>query len=222
MKEVILIIRCCLVSLSAELPPDVVAYDLTKRVWYETDDLLVLHHHDWRESYLYWVNSNFDKDPLACFLPDKNTYSYIELFDKKSEKRLWRKPCPAFSRVWISPDGAYVFGMSFIKVRNPYQFVAYDRSGKRLWFSSVTEQVAPQSQGKMPKIPNVLESVSNWVIWFDQDAPRWALVREKGVAYLEFNSPVGELPKSENERGFGYRRVRIAVLPEKDEVSTAP
>ncbi len=93
----------------------------------------------------------------------------------------------------------------------------YDRSGKRLRYSSVTQRPAPYSQGKIPDLPNCAEAVSNYIFWFDHTAPRWALVKEAGKAYLEVNSRLGEVPKDVNPRGFGYHRIRIAVLPEPDD-----
>jgi hypothetical protein len=45
---------------------------------------------------------------------------------------LFRRPVPALTHIWISPDSAYVVGISNVMLWNPYQLVAFCRSGDRL------------------------------------------------------------------------------------------
>jgi hypothetical protein len=56
----------------------------------------------------------------------------LRLLDKATGAELFRRPVPALTHIWISPDSAYVVGISNVMLWNPYQLVVFSRSGDRL------------------------------------------------------------------------------------------
>ena len=118
---------------------DAFPYTGKLRTWAETEDLLVMHYHNWKS---YRPQRLSDKEDPNVYFTSANEISYIELRERKSGKRLWRRPCTACSEVWISEDGAYVVGLSTIKKDNPYQLLVFNRSGKLLLRKRITGQKA--------------------------------------------------------------------------------
>jgi hypothetical protein len=68
------------------------------------------------------------KHPFAA----DNDYSYLRLRDKATGAELFRRPVPALTHIWISPDSKYVVGISNVMLWNPYQLVVFSGSGDRL------------------------------------------------------------------------------------------
>ena len=76
----------------------------------ETGTVRAEHHHDWssRTHDARWKMISTTEDP---FTPD-NDYSYLRLRDKATGAELFRRPVPALTHIWISPDSEYVVGIS--------------------------------------------------------------------------------------------------------------
>lgn len=94
----------------------------------ESENYIVIHFHDWTDKThdsRYKMISN-NQDPFTS----ENDYSYIECIDKKTGKIIFKKPCPALTKILISPDEKYIVGISNIKLWNPYQLVIFETSGK--------------------------------------------------------------------------------------------
>lgn len=103
---------------------DALSYSGVVRVWAESDTSIALHFHDWSSR----PQINDPEKPDAAFSM-ANRSAYVELWSKTNGTRLWHVPSPAFSYLWVSPDGKYIVGMSDIKLRNPYQLVVCDNAG---------------------------------------------------------------------------------------------
>jgi hypothetical protein len=48
-----------------------------------------------------------------------NDYSCLRLRDKATGAELFRRPVPALTHIWISPDSKYVVGISDVMLWNP-------------------------------------------------------------------------------------------------------
>ena len=105
---------------------------------------IVRHSHDWSAPPCWEILKNPDSPFLAS-----NKSAFVELWSKEPERRLWRRPSPALSKVWISPDGAYVVGLSEIAWSNPYQLVVYSRTGELLKASHVAVLAARFSKEEL-------------------------------------------------------------------------
>ena len=107
-------------------------------------DLTVKHSHDWKNPPAFDILNNPDSPFLQA-----NETAFVELWDRQQRKLLWRKPTPALSDVWISPDGDYIVGLSTIKWNNPYQFVLFSRDGQLLKANHVSCLVAKFSKKEL-------------------------------------------------------------------------
>jgi len=166
-------LRIALPLLAASaLLADAVGYRGIVNLREQTDVVVAEHHHDWsratEDARFKMITTT--KDP---FTPE-NTYSYLRLLDRASGRELFKKPVPALTHLWISPDSRFVVGLSNVKLWNPYQIVVFDRSGRRLFEKSITSA----------SWPGVQESVTNAVIWYKEPTPAIHLVESKGWATL--------------------------------------
>jgi hypothetical protein len=106
---------------------DSVSYSDSLKIQIETENLIVIHFHDWsnnsREARYKMISTH--QDPFTT----ENDYSYIECINKKTGQRLFKKPCPALTIIQVSPDEKYILGISNIKLWNPFQLVVFDLFG---------------------------------------------------------------------------------------------
>jgi hypothetical protein len=110
---------------------DEVGYSEILNIETEGEVFIVRHHHDWSaatRSQRYEMIST-DLDPFGA----GNDYAYIECVDKASERALFRRPCPALTHLWISPESRYVVGLSNVQAWNPYQLAIWDSTGTLLF-----------------------------------------------------------------------------------------
>jgi hypothetical protein len=138
---------------------DIVSYSKIVDLRAETGVVVAEHHHDWSRATqeARWKMDSTTKDPFTA----ENTYSYLRLLDRASGRELFKKPVPALTHLWISPDSRYVVGLSNVKLSNPYQLVVFSRSGRRILERSITAA----------SWPTVGESVTNWVFWYKEPTP---------------------------------------------------
>jgi len=209
--------------LPSELIADVTGYNRTLNLRIESDNFIVIHFHDWtsktKDSRYKMISTN--QDPFT----NENNYAYIVCIDKKTRDTIFKKPCPALTRIEISPDEKYIIGISKVLLWNPYHLVIYDTRGKLAKKRNISDQEAKlsandlltfkekylsqyhfldsikrvykindyyfidfSSMGMPDKLgeawrylfkyisPNHLsknfsESVTNWVFWFNEEAP---------------------------------------------------
>jgi len=154
-----------LFCLTNHLKADVGSYNDTLRLITESENYMVIHYHDWtnktRDSRYQMISGN--QDPF-----DKNNdYAYIICFDKRSKKILFKKPCPAFTKIQISDDEKYIIGISKIMLWNPYQLAIFDTKGeliKKRNFSSeearMTKEQFDTFNIKFPKQHLFLDSLN--------------------------------------------------------------
>ena len=109
---------------------DRAGYNGVVDLYAETGAVRAEHHHDWssRTHDARWKMISTTKDPFTA----DNDYSYLRLRDKATGTELFRRPVPALTQIWISPDSKYVVGISHVMLWNPYQLVVFSRSGDRL------------------------------------------------------------------------------------------
>jgi len=143
---------------------DSAGYGEIKQIQFETDDLRIVHWHDWatkKNREARWSMISTDKNPFT----ESNTYSYIQVFDKKSGNVLFKAPVPALTVVWASPDSKIIIGISKIKLWNPYQLVVFNRSGDLLYKAAINTK----------SYPGASESVTNWINWYKEPVPNITL-----------------------------------------------
>jgi hypothetical protein len=114
---------------------DRAAYNGVVDLSLETETVRTVHHHDWS---------------LAA--PENSS---LRLYDKTTGVELFRRPVPALTHIWISPDSEYVVGLSKVMLRNPYQLVVFNRTGDRLLERNMVGV----------NWPGIAQSVTNWIYW---------------------------------------------------------
>ncbi len=159
---------------------DMVGYAKILDIRAESDRLVAEHHHDWsratEEPRLKMITTT--KDPFTA----ENTYSYLRVVEKGSGRELFRKPVPALTQLWISPDSRFIVGISSVKLWNPYQLVVFDRSGRKLLAQDFTNDTRP----------GITQSTTNAIIWFQQPDPNIRLTESGGSAVLSIEDPLGK------------------------------
>jgi hypothetical protein len=160
---------------------DMVGYSKVLDIRAESVLLVAEHHHDWstatRDARFKMISTT--KDPFAA----ENTYSFLRVVDKASGKERFRKPVPALTFLWISPDSRYVVGLSNVMLWNPYQLVVFDGSGARLLEQDMTNDARP----------GVSRSVTNWIFWFKEPLPTIRIAESRGSVVLSIEDPLGKL-----------------------------
>jgi hypothetical protein len=121
-----------------------------------------------------------------------NDYSSLRLYDKTTGIELFRRPAPALTYIWISPDAEYVVGISDVMLWNPYQLVVLNRKGDRLLERNMVGV----------NWPGVSRSVTNWINWYKEPVPQMKIVKEGITATLFIEDPLGVL------REFQFPAVR--------------
>lgn len=127
-----------ILSLSAICLADRTLYRGISTIKIENESLEIIHHHDWSLEKLDH-RDNMIRTNQNPFL-DENDYAFIECIDKKTGFKIFKKPTPALTYLYISKDSKYIIGLSKIKVDNPYQFVLFDVSGNLL----AKKHIAPE------------------------------------------------------------------------------
>lgn len=160
---------------------DFIGYDKVIDLSTENGNLRAEHHHDWSGAShaARWKMISTTKDPFTA----DNDYSYLRLRDKATGAELFRRPVPALTHVWISPDSKYVVGISNIMLWNPYQLVVFSKSGERLLERNMVGV----------RWPGVTQSVTNWIGWYKEPAPRMTIVEDGTTATLSVEDPLGTL-----------------------------
>ncbi len=151
---------------------DAVGYNKVVDLRAESSVVVAEHHHDWSRATqdARWKMISTTKDPFTA----ENTYAFLRLVGKASGRELFRKPVPALTHLWISPDSRYVVGLSDIKLDNPYQLVVFSRSGRRVFEKSINAATWPSVQ----------ESVTNAVLWYKEPTPTIRLEEIRGEVTL--------------------------------------
>ena len=145
----------------------------------ETDTVRAEHHHNWSSAThdARWKMISTTQDPFTA----DNNYAYLQLREKATGAVLFRRPCPALSHIWISPDSKYVVGLSNIKVWNPYQLVVYNKYGDLLLKRDMVGV----------KVAGAEESVTNWIFWYKKAGPEITIVENGTTAMLSIEGPLG-------------------------------
>jgi hypothetical protein len=130
---------------------DFSAYDGVKNLEASGGNTRAEHHHDWRKH-----------------------KAHVRVLDAASGQKLLERPSPALTTLWVSPDGRYVVGLSTIKSANPKQLLVLSRDGAYLREEGVL-CADPRLRGH-----HCTESVSNVVLWYDQEKPEIDLAVKDG------------------------------------------
>lgn len=158
---------------------DATGYDSVVNLSAETGAVRAEHHHDWSRgtSEARWKMISTSRNPFTT----DNDYSYLRLRNKATGTELFRRPVPALTHIWISPDSEYVVGISNVMLWNPYQLVVFSRSGDRLLERNMEGTIWP----------GVSRSVTNWIKWYKEPAPQMTIVRDGATATLSIEDPLG-------------------------------
>jgi hypothetical protein len=170
-----------LVAMSIPARADMIAYNKVVDLWAEAGSLRAEHYHDWssdaRDS--RWQMMFSAKNPFGA----DNDYSYLRLRDNVTDTELFRRPVPALTHIWISPNSKYVVGISNVKLRNPYQLVVFSKAGDLLLKRNMVGAIWPGEW----------ESVTNWINWYKEPVPQITIVEEGATATLSVEDPRGAL-----------------------------
>lgn len=143
----------------------------------EAGTLRAEHHHDWGYSSAKarreMISST--KDPFSA----DNDYSYLRLRDTATGIELFRRPVPALTYIWISPDQRYVVGLSHVMRENPYQLIVFSSSGDRLL------------ERNMVGASGTKRSVTNWIHWYKEPVPKITIVEDGATAVLSVEGELG-------------------------------
>jgi hypothetical protein len=170
-----------MVAASTPAHADRVGYSKVVDLWAETGTVRAEHHHDWSGATrdARWKMISTTKNPFSA----DNDYSYLRLRDKATGAELFRRPVPALTHIWISPDSKYLVGISDVMLWNPYQLVVFSKSGDRLLERNMVGV----------NWPGVSQSVTNWINWYKEPAPQMTLVEDGMTATLSIEDPLGIL-----------------------------
>jgi hypothetical protein len=160
---------------------DAIGYSQVLDLRTESGTIVAEHHHNWSDATLdaRWKMISTTKDPFTS----ENTYSYLRLLDKASGQERFKKPVPALTYLWISPDSRYIVGLSNIMLSNPFQLVVFSRSGRRL----LERNFIGDSR------PGVSQSVTNWVHWYKEPVPILRLKESQKSMILTIEDSIGNL-----------------------------
>ncbi|HYF37891.1 MAG TPA: hypothetical protein VD994_21490 [Prosthecobacter sp.] len=137
--------------------------------------LTVRHSHDWSSKK---VHSLFqDLSHHEKFLTAANDFASTELRDGSTV--LFKRPSPALTQVWISPDGQFVVGLSSVMLHNPYQLVIWKRDGTLLHREHIASEVAKLSSEQRREFARRFPKAEKFL------APRYFTVR--GLLYLDYS-----------------------------------
>ncbi|EIP98564.1 hypothetical protein OpiT1DRAFT_03022 [Opitutaceae bacterium TAV1] len=117
---------CAIVALSpSPLFADTVGYSGKETLTLDQGALAVRHTYDWGK----WDALNtLDKEPdhAAAMFTEANKCARITVTDTASQTLLLDTPCPAFTRLWLSPDNRFLVGLSHIMISNPVQLAVWE------------------------------------------------------------------------------------------------
>lgn len=123
-----------------DLFSDAAGYAGNKAIIVKSNEVTIIHRHDWsgatrkaRQKMLWGDHNPFTK---------QNNYAYIECVNNESHDVIFKTPTPALTHIFITDDSRYILGLSNIKLTNPYQLILLDRSGKMLYFESISPDEA--------------------------------------------------------------------------------
>src|ERR1700722_5329428 len=170
-----------MVAASTAVHADRSDYDKVVYLWAETGSVRAEHHHDWiRATHdARWKMISTTRNPFTA----DNDYSYLLLRDKATGTELFRRPVPALTYIWISPNSKYVVGVSNVMLWNPYQLVVFCKSGDRLLERNMVGV----------KWPGVTQSVTNWINWYKEPVPQMTIVEDGTPATLSVEEAGGVL-----------------------------
>ncbi|AHF90686.1 hypothetical protein OPIT5_11230 [Opitutaceae bacterium TAV5] len=104
---------------------DTVGYSGKETITLEQGALAVRHTYDWGK----WDASNtLNKEPdhVAAMFSEANKCARITVTDTSSQAVRLDTPCPAFTRLWLSPDNRFLVGLSHIMISNPVQLAVWE------------------------------------------------------------------------------------------------
>ena len=170
-----------LVAVSTSARADMIGYNKVVDLWAEAGTLRAEHHHDWSNAArdARWQMVFSTKNPFS----GDNDYSYLRLRDNATDTELFRRPVPALTHIWISPNSKYVVGISNVKLRNPYQLVVFSISGDLLLKRNLVGTIWPGEW----------ESVTNWIKWYKEPVPQITIDEDGTTATLSVEDPRGVL-----------------------------
>ncbi len=109
----------------------------------ENQEIIVKHYHNWS------LKTEKKRDAMMTThqnpFHDENDYAFIECIDKKTGCKLFKKPTPALTYLYISRDSKSIIGLSKIQLDNPYQLVCFDLEGNLITKKHITPEEAKLS-----------------------------------------------------------------------------
>jgi len=114
---------------------------------------------------------------FAAYHPDGGKgVSHIQLGDAQTRTIRLSLDSPPLTHIWLSPDQRYFVGLSTIKVDNETQMFVLDMREDTRYERSVSCDDKIFETG-----PLCAESVTNFVFWFDENAPEIAVEEIDGL-----------------------------------------
>lgn len=160
---------------------DIIAYNERFMCSEGNDQFLIIHQHDWG-----FVNSDWE---LRKLIKEKghfghwNNYSFINKIDIATGDTLYSKPCPPMRELYLDSLSGAVLGVSTIKLDNQSVFVVFDAEGFLLYEGRRVDLFNHQVK--------LSESVTNFLIWYNQDHPDFKFGLNGDSIRLSFNDFTG-------------------------------
>lgn len=132
-------------------------YDGKQELVTESDIYRAIHVHDYSKQYKQVGDSPSNYRAIPPFSTE-NSFSYLQLINKKTQREIFKIPVCAFTTLWMSADSKYIVGLSTITHGHP--IVIIHHSGKVLYNKSENELLRKEKALLIPKgIPKRLISI---------------------------------------------------------------
>ena len=185
MKTRYLIIIAILIGLTSIVKADSVSYCDSLRIQVETENFIVIHFHDWtnntKDSRYKMISTN--QDPFT----KENDYSYLECIDKKSGKSIFKKPCPALTKIQVSKNEKYIIGISKIMLWNPFQLVVFDLKGNLVKKRHISSEEAKLDSNNFQEFK---EKYSTQYFYLDSINRIYSLDKINYVDFISMGMPI--------------------------------
>jgi hypothetical protein len=174
MVKTVLILTLIVSGCSGTAKADAFGYAEKRELKVTSKHYIIIHVHDWSEATrsTRFKMISTHQNPFTA----ENNYAYIKCIEKATGKLLFKKPCPALTRLEISPDEQYIVGLSDVKLWNPYQLVIFSTKGvlvkKRSFTGDGVALTKAEEKENQLISANFSESVTNWIYWFYEKDPK--------------------------------------------------
>ena len=125
------------------------------------DGIVVHHHHDWTrntwDARYEMITTN--QNPFTA----DNEFAFVRIRSAVDDREIATVPSPALTWIGVTNEGAFVVGLSRIKIANPYQLVVLDREGRLLGRRHISSEVACLIPAEYERLKKRYPKEFNWL-----------------------------------------------------------